>query len=551
MNLLGRLSSPAGKESTPFEFYFWVAQDKMVELTNLVKVVCHHQDEEVVYYGIVDEVFRSSTLSSISDDVLRFDGKPENNLPIQSRGHFYAKVLVTRIEPLILIPPREESYVYLAENKDLMKVYSFESIKKPLKAGFLQNGFRGPSTPAMVNLDYLDGTNGAHVNVNGITGVATKTSYLLFFIKSFLAECQKYNEAHPSGDKMFINPIIFNLKGEDLMWLDKENINLTPEVAREYEALNILPQPFERVGFYVPRRVVSNKESITPFSSRLNSEVMLWSLKEIKERDLLEHLYSDDDLQDENFRASLYAVNKLIEEEENITNFNSLMSMLKEKGNDPQPLGLYKSSFQRFLRRTETALEECRSIISRRMDSGFSIPFKDLEPGKTLVIDLHNLKDRAAKFVLASLIKEILYLKEMDPKFENRKFIIMVDELNKFAPKVGYHNNPVAELIIDLSQRGRSLGVFLFGAQQMASQVHDSVIGNSALRVIGNTDPVELSSDAYRFLTPSQKEQVMNLTIGSMMLKQVGFKQPMVIKFPFPCFATRREEVKGEIADLW
>lgn len=552
MSLLGRISTPPAKEATPFEFYFWVDNDRLVELTNLVKVESELLGEKIIYYGIVDSIGRISFVQSISDDVMRFDGNSQNEPPISSKGHYYAKVLVTRIQPQVFLPPKEESPVYLAQGEDIAKVYAFDEIKNKLPVGFLRNGFRGPKARAFVNLDYLDGTNGAHVNVNGITGVATKTSYLLFLLKCFLDEAEKFNLANPSGDKFLFNPIIFNLKGEDLMWIDKNNRNFTSTAGEEFKLLGITPSPFKEVVFKVPRRPSTNKsrESLAPYSRRADSSIVLWSLKEVKELNILEHLFSEDDLRDENFRSALYAVMRFLEEQE-CTSFSDLLKMLKERSEDGQPLGVFKATFHRFIRRLEMALEECETVISRQFEKGNPVNIKDLKAGQTLVIDLHNLKDRPAKFVVASIIKEIINLKETDPNFENRKFILMVDELNKFAPKTGFRDNPVAELLIDVAQRGRSLGIFLFGAQQMASQVHEAIISNSSLRVLGNTDAVELNNEPYRFLTPTQKEQVMNLEISHLLVKQIGFKQPMLINFPYPPWATRLEEVKEELTDLW
>ena len=43
---------------------------------------------------------------------------------------------------------------------------------------------RGTTSRCYLNLDFLDGTRGAHVNISGISGVATKTSYATFLLYS-------------------------------------------------------------------------------------------------------------------------------------------------------------------------------------------------------------------------------------------------------------------------------------------------------------------------------------------------------------------------------
>ena len=48
----------------------------------------------------------------------------------------------------------------------------------------LPAGLSRDDEPLYLNLDFLDGTRGAHVNISGISGVATKTSYATFLLYS-------------------------------------------------------------------------------------------------------------------------------------------------------------------------------------------------------------------------------------------------------------------------------------------------------------------------------------------------------------------------------
>ena len=52
-------------------------------------------------------------------------------------------------------------------------------MERRLPAGLGRDG-----SPIYLNLDFLDGTRGAHVSISGISGVATKTSYALFLLHS-------------------------------------------------------------------------------------------------------------------------------------------------------------------------------------------------------------------------------------------------------------------------------------------------------------------------------------------------------------------------------
>ena len=50
---------------------------------------------------------------------------------------------------------------------------------------------------------------------------------------------------------------------------------------------------------------------------------------------------------------------------------------------------------------------------------------------------------------------------------------LVLDELNKYAPREGW--SPIKEVILDIAERGRSLGVILIGAQQTASEIERRV----------------------------------------------------------------------------
>ena len=72
----------------------------------------------------------------------------------------------------------------------------------------------------------------------------------------------------------------------------------------------------------------------------------------------------------------------------------------------------------------------------------------------------------------------------------------MLDELNKYAPREG--SSPIKEVLLDIAERGRSLGVVLIGAQQTASEVERRIVTNSAIRVVGRLDPAEASRAGVR-----------------------------------------------------
>ena len=118
---------------------------------------------------------------------------------------------------------------------------------------------------------------------------------------------------------------------------------------------------------------------------------------------------------------------------------------------------------------------------------------------------------------------------------------LVLDELNKYAPREGW--GPIKEVLLDISERGRSLGVILIGAEQTASEVARRIVANSALRVVGRLDPAEAERAEYGFLTGAGRQRAAILKPGSMILQQPEIPVPLQVRFPFPAWATRSSEV--------
>jgi DNA helicase HerA-like ATPase len=104
-------------------------------------------------------------------------------------------------------------------------------------------------------------------------------------------------------------------------------------------------------------------------------------------------------------------------------------------------------------------------------------------------------------------------------------------------------------MLVDVAQRGRSLGVLLVGAQQTASRVAPEVLENAAIRVAGRLDAAEAERAEYGWMLPSTRARARLLKPGTLVLAQPPIPVPLVVTFPFPAWATRREEVDDPGAD--
>ena len=129
------------------------------------------------------------------------------------------------------------------------------------------------------------------------------------------------------------------------------------------------------------------------------------------------------------------------------------------------------------------------------------------------VVDLHKLGDRARAFVVGSVLK-LLFDGREKLKEEHPTVYLVLDELNKYAPSE--RKGPIKEMLLDVAERGRSLGILLLGAEQTASEVESRAVGNAAVRVVGRLEAAECGRDSYNWLTPSLRQRATMLQPGTL-----------------------------------
>ena len=99
-----------------------------------------------------------------------------------------------------------------------------------------------------MNLEFLDGTRGAHVSISGISGVATKTSFALFLLHTL------FTSGALGARRLNAKALIFSVKGEDLLFLDQPNIRLDDDLRAQYARLGLRGQAVRARSGSSPRR---------------------------------------------------------------------------------------------------------------------------------------------------------------------------------------------------------------------------------------------------------------------------------------------------------
>jgi DNA helicase HerA-like ATPase len=198
-----------------------------------------------------------------------------------------------------------------------------------------------------------------------------------------------------------------------------------------------------------------------------------------------------------------------------------------------------------FLRRLHGATRHIRHLV--RADVAHPERHAVAFDHQVTVVDIHNLNDRAQRFVVGVLLRRAFDAKERAGTARPLQLIVL-DELNKYAPREG--SSPIKEILLDVAERGRSLGIVLIGCQQTASEVERRIVGNSSVRVVGRLDSAEAGRGEYGFLPPTQRQRATIVKPGTMIVSQPMLPVPIVLEFPFPAWATRSSEAGTNPAEV-
>ena len=144
-----------------------------------------------------------------------------------------------------------------------------------------------------------------------------------------------------------------------------------------------------------------------------------------------------------------------------------------------------RGTINAFVRRLASAERHVEHLIRADLADAADATPSTSTPQQVTVVDLHMLHDRAKRFVVGVVLRQAFDAKEAAGTALPLQFVVL-DELNKYAPRDS--SSPIKEILLDVAERGRSLGMILIGAQQTASEVERRVVANSAVRVVGRLD---------------------------------------------------------------
>ena len=549
--LLGRVVATERRPNTAHEFHFWTSIDSPIGIGTIVRV-----DAEVPVngqlprvYGVVVEGFSYTDLQSPIHDVLGHDGSPGGasfGTTRRAEIRLYTAHVLRQIpeEPLQPVPM---GAVALASDEDVavalrMDGYLKEENRTAIPVGLYRSG--AMEAPIYLDADFLLGPEAAHLNISGVSGLATKTSAVEWLMASIFTHFPK--------QKGSVAAVCFNVKGPDLLFLDQPG-RLDETDTAIYEKLGVPAKPFENVRYFAPftakgfsiNTLRSNEElahNLTPLTWGLNevmqfAEVLLNKDDIDAKADAFIDFLGERVIGREFHEAPLSTPHLVRSFAELETFFRDLIRGLEERGGETWRTH-HVATIRKVRNRLSNISTRCAGLVT---DDGAvsDLPFGSFQDRTVYVVDVASIEEDAQDLIFARVVSKLReHLERRDLGVSH--VMVFVDELNKYAPGDGPETY-VRKMLLDISERGRYLGLVLFSAQQFRSQVHRRVVGNAGTALYGRMDMDELATPGYAVLSPSTKTKLSTLEKGQLMVRHPHFAQPVFVRFPRPAVMRGRD----------
>lgn len=581
--VIGRVVSSEKEPAGSHQFHFW-GDDNALTLDIGHIVVAFSEEAAVI--GVVDEPRRFSDMRSFLDDY--FDRRLE--IPLDQTAPtnrpeilvFTVNVLATKHlrSDVQSNRPAVNGPVFFATSDAIemsLGVAGFDGSKIPSlmhtngnyvrdQYGDIEKDVHGrdkfQKTPLFLDENYLLGPEAGHANWTGQSGLATKTSHALFLTSSIFQTMEKEGKT--------VAALMFNVKGPDLLWLDKPAIpepgmeaaysaaqwkGLDNDQLNSYASLELEPKPFENFNIFAPFKPGMEEQSynghvdLSGFGnqSALNTPrnipgqadrvfPILWSLDRLLAYP--HRIFDFRDLDDKLF-GFIYELREL--KIKSIDQLNKKFDEINEYFETPDEFGKtsdtwyghHKATIRKAQNRFKGLQDKFGGLIADGVVDYGSSPQVDYEftPQELRVVDISGCNTNVQELIVSSTINSIWKLAEKSEMGVD-KLIVFVDELNKYAPAGG--EGGLRDTLVDIAARGRHLNVVLLGAQQFRSKVDGEILGNCGTSFYGRIGDEEIINAAYRSISETQKQELLGLAKGRMLVRHAHFRSPLFGTFPYP-----------------
>ena len=561
--IIGRVLATEKNPTTIDNFTFWTDPKLILNPFDIVKV--QHVNNSFSY-GVIEDIAHITDAASFLTNFISSDfgdvNAEENTLRI---GMNYVTAKVVCNTENIYIPLQSNAKVMLATAEEINYALGLNDIRNPLVCGYLEmyegtKGCEKVTLPVNLNSKFIVGPEGAHLNISGISGLASKTSYAMFLLKAIQDSYMKKDPQNEDEDSVAF--VLFNVKGKDLLAIDQLNDfsdERNPEQAQKdtfakYEKLGLAAEPFKNVQYYYPYSIPKTRH----WNTYMTPEEVEDNIKKKKAKKY-KYIYKYDkenlDLMFANIDDSTQTMESIISyimsgqgKFNQVSDWQEFLEAVKEKcstetsGKDKE---IPVASWRKFYRIINKSITDnkifARDIREDEGETRIGDALKYIKKNEVHVIDIAKLSEDKQAYVFGDAIRTIYDLQLGQYAGEEgvnppSRVVIFIDELNKYASKETPKNSPILRQVLDVAERGRSLGVVLFAAEQFRSAIHDRVTGNCSTHAYGRTNSIEVTKSDYKSIPSVYKTMMTRLKQGEYIIQNPIFRSLLNIKFPKPIY---------------
>ena len=548
MDTIGKIIATEKQPSTIEEFTFWTKKDLKLKPFDVV-VVEHVENSKT--YGVVEEISHMTDSPSALAGYISSDfGDVEASAYTERIGMNYVKCKVVGNDNNIFIPVQEGRKVYLATEEQIMDALGLNDVKNPLPAGYMEmyDGKNKQTLPVHFNSHFLIGPEGAHLNISGISGLASKTSYAMFLMKA----TQDVMSKHENESVAFI---MMNVKGTDLLKIDQmnERQNELDEIRPVYEKLGLEMKPFQQVKYFYPYSkdytayTYEKEEVIKNRMNAGNAFQYKYLFENDEDKECLDLLFANVDDPNDTIES---IINFIISNGGNfkgVESWDDFKTALYQQTQSDTASKAGKEisvmSWRKFYRLFNKSFQKSRQMFTEKLGKG-SVRLRDeigkIQKNDVMVFDVAKMDEESQGFVFGDVMRAVYNLKlgSSERKEEDipDRIVIFIDELNKYASNDVPKSSPILRQLLDITERGRSLGIVLFGAEQFVSDIHKRVKGNCATQAFGRTNAIEITKEDFRFVPSVYKTMLTRQKQGEYIIQNPVFRSMLNIKFPKPIY---------------
>lgn len=551
--VIGKVLATEKNPSTMEEFYFWTKPDLILNPFDVVKV--EHINDSITY-GVIEEISHiTDTANFLSDFISNDFGELNTSFFTNRVSMNYVKAKIIGNSQNIYIPVLNSKEVYIANKEEVSFALGLNNIKNPIPCGYIEMYQGADITDRIkicVNIDsnFLIGPEAAHLNISGISGLAAKTSYAMFLLKAIQDKNLNLQNEEDDTDVAFV---IFNVKGKDLLAIHEENLFENSEEEQEvfqlYKEMGMSTRPFKNVHYYYPysdNNVWNTYLEPETVNKNIDNEIAhMYKYEYEKDKDNLDLMFASLDDPTQTMDSIL---NYIITNQGNFGRLSNWHEFIEEvqshsqAGNKSSDKEITVQSWRKFARIIKKSINQNNifsDIQNRKREIRINDALKKIKKNEIHVIDISKLNDDIQSFVFGDAVRTIYDLKlgqEITDNEPPSKIVIFIDELNKYASSDVPKNSPILRQVLDIAERGRSLGVILFAAEQFKSAIHPRVTGNCSTFAYGRTNSIELAKNDYKFIPSIYKSIMARLKQGEYIIQNPVFNSLLNVKFPKPIY---------------